>query len=132
MIARPALALLLGLASAVAAQARVRVASGEVAGSARLDEHRLATRIPGVDPALRDNVHVSGDSAQRIAMSDYGWRGRVLSVEVDHDDARVFWDVKVLPDSARDTVVRYRIDAANGGILDVREFTGIHIRVRKP
>ena len=71
MIARPALALLLGLASVLPAQDHVRVASGEVARPARAD-------------------------------------------------------------STRDAVVRYRIDAGNGGVPDVREFTGIHIRLRKP
>jgi uncharacterized membrane protein YkoI len=132
MIARPALLLiLLGLATSARAQS-VRVATGEVVRTSRPDDSRLSTRIPGVDLQQRDNVHVSGDSAQRIAMADYGWRGRVLSVEVDEDDARVFWDVKIVPDSSRDTVVRYRVDAGNGGILGVREFTGIHIRVHKP
>jgi len=124
--------LLLGLATVLSGQARTHVASGEVVRAARPDDSRLSARIPGVDPQLHDNVHISGDSAQRIAMTDYGWRGRVLSVEIDQEDARVFWDVKVVPDSTRDTVVRYRIDAGNGGILDIREFTGIHIKVRKP
>jgi uncharacterized membrane protein YkoI len=68
---------------------------------------------------------VSGDSAQRIALNDFDWRGRVSSVEVDEDDARIYWDVKIVPDSAAETIVRYRVDATSGGILGIREFTGI-------
>src|SRR5438105_1883835 len=130
MIARPVVALTMLVlaipAVRLGAQTKVvRTAGGEVVGVARPDVARLATRIPGVDERQQQTVRVGGDSAQRIAMTDYGWRGRVMSVEIDEEDARVFWDVKILPDSGRSTVVRYRIDAVSGGILDVREFTGI-------
>ena len=114
----------------LAQRPRVTVSGGDVA---RVDASRLSTRIPGVDAALRARVQVSGDSAQRIAMSDFDWRGRVSSVEIDEEDTRVYWDVKIVPDSSAQTIVRYRVDAGTGGILDIREFSGIRgLKIRKP
>lgn len=104
---------------------RITLSGGEVVEPARKDASRLATRIPGVEPELRGRVMVGGDSAQRIAIADFDWRGRVISVEFDHENDRLFWDVKIVPDSTRQTIVRYRVDAASGGILGIREFTGI-------
>ena len=120
-----ALAVLAG-DQALAQRSRVAVSGGDVASSRALrrDTSRLAG-IPGLPAELRARLRVDGDSAQRIALDDFDWRGRVSSVEVDEQDARLFWDVKIIPDSTRGTIVRYRIDATNGGILDIREFTGI-------
>jgi uncharacterized membrane protein YkoI len=108
-------------------QAQTSVSAGEVsrARTGAADTARLATRIPGVEAELRARVRVGGDSAQRIAMSDFDWRGRVISVEFDEEDARLFWDVKIVPDTSRQTIVRYRVDAGSGGILAIREFGGI-------
>ena len=117
------------------AQSNVRIrgeAGGEVTRAWHARAARLAPRIPGLDSSLRARVQISGDSAQRIAMNDFEWRGRVTSVEVDEEDARVFWDVKIAPDSSDQTLVRYRVDAVNGGILGIREFTGIRGLVRRP
>lgn len=47
------------------------------------------------------------------------------SIEIDEEDARLYWDVKIIPDSVRRTIVRYRVDAVSGGILSIREFTGV-------
>ena len=104
---------------------RVTISKGEVSRPGRVDTTRLVNRIPGVDDELRARLRVSGDSAQRIAMHDFEWKGRVSSVEIDEDDARVFWDVKIVPDTSVQTIVRYRVDATNGGILSIKEFTGI-------
>jgi uncharacterized membrane protein YkoI len=126
---------LLAVANRSDAQSKVRSSSdGEVTSASvdRVDVSRLATRIPGVEPELRVRILVSGDSAQRIAMSDYEWHGRVSSVEIDEEDARLFWDVKIVPDTSRATIVRYRIDATNGGILSIKEFRGIRGLVRRP
>jgi uncharacterized membrane protein YkoI len=136
MIARSALALMLASIATFPAvavgQSHVGVAGGEVTRSRpQIDEGRLARRIPGID-AQHGSVRVGGDSAQRIAMADYEWRGRVTSVEFDEEDARSFWDVKIVPDSSRGTLVRYRIDASSGGILDIREFTGIRGVAARP
>ena len=119
---------------ALAQRTRVTVSDGAVTSSraVRRDASRLSSSIPGVAEELRARLRISGDSAQRIALDDFGWRGRVSSVEVDEQDARLFWDVKVVPDSARATVVRYRIDATNGGILDIREFSGVAGSARTP
>jgi uncharacterized membrane protein YkoI len=122
----------LALANQSDAQTRVRVSGGEVSRtSARVDVARLSARIPGVDSGRREQIHVSGDSAQRIAMNDFAWRGSVTSVEFDEQDARVFWDVKILPDTSQQTIIRYRIDATNGGILDIKEFSGIRGLARR-
>lgn len=111
----------------------VRESGGEVTGSkARADATRLSTRIPGVDGELRARVRVGGDSAQRIALSDFGWRGRVSSVEIDEEDSRVFWDVKIVPDTNVRTIVRYRVDAGTGGIMSIKEFTGLRGLARRP
>jgi uncharacterized membrane protein YkoI len=117
----------LALAKRSDAQTKVRVSTGEVTRSSagRPDVSRLAPRIRGVDQEHRGQILVSGDSAQRIAMNDYEWRGRVHSVEFDEEDARVFWDVKIVPDSSQQTIVRYRVDAASGGIMSIKEFSGI-------
>ena len=117
-------AVVVGSAESGAQANRVTLSGGEVTLS-RVDAARLAERIPGVPPAVRGRVTVSGDSAQRVAMEDFDWRGRVMSVEFDIEDARLFWDVKIIPDSTRQTIVRYRVDAGTGGILNIREFTGI-------
>ena len=109
----------------------VRESAGEVTGP-RTDPSRLASRIPGIAWELRARVHVSGDSAQRIALADFEWRGRVSSVEIDEEDTRVFWDVKVLPDANLQTIVRYRVDAATGGIMSIKEFTGLRGLARRP
>lgn len=120
--------------TALAQRARVTISGGDVAssGALRRDASRLAPKIPGVTAELRARLRVSGDSAQRIALDDFNWLGRVSSVEVDEQDARLFWDVKIVPDSTRTTIVRYRIDATNGGILDIREFTGVRGLARTP
>ena len=102
------------------AQTHVRVSEGEV--SSRADASRLTTRIRGLTPELRRRVKIGGDSAQRIAMSDYDWQGRVLSVELDEEDARTFWDVRITPDSSNRLVVRYLVDAMTGGVLGIKEF----------
>jgi uncharacterized membrane protein YkoI len=117
----------LALAKRSDAQSKVRVSTGEVtrASAVRPDVSRLATRIRGAEPERRGQILVSGDSAQRIAMNDYEWRGRVHSVEFDEEDARLFWDVKIVPDSSQQTIVRYRVDAASGGIMSIKEFGGI-------
>jgi uncharacterized membrane protein YkoI len=117
---------MIALANRSDAQTRMRFSDGEVSrNSARVDITRLSTRIPGVDGALREQIHVSGDSAQRIAMNDFEWRGKVSSIEFDEADARVFWDVKIVPDTSQQTIIRYRVDATNGGILDIKEFSGV-------
>ena len=129
------LALMLVVAEPLLAQrARVNVSGGEVSRSAAPgDASRLATRIPGIDAELRARLQVGGDSAQRIAMNDFAWKGRVSSVEIDQEDARVFWDVKIVPDSGQQTIVRYRVDATNGAILGVKQFTGVRgLLIRKP
>src|SRR3954470_9007118 len=104
------------VASRSEAQAQVRVSTGDVSRSARgtADANRLAPRIPSVDADRRARVQVSGDSAQRIALGDFEWKGRVSSVEIDEEDSRVFWDVKIVPDSSDNMIVRYRLDAASG------------------
>jgi uncharacterized membrane protein YkoI len=117
----------LTLAKRSDAQSKMRVSDGDVTRSsvARPDPSRLATRIPGVDVERRGQILVNGDSAQRIAMNDFEWRGRVSSVEFDEEDARLFWDVKIVPDTSQQTIVRYRVDAASGGIMGIKEFSGI-------
>ncbi len=113
------------LASRSEAQTRVREFGGEVSRrEARADPARLG-RVPGIDAALSARIRVSGDSAQRTAMNDFEWRGRVSSVEIDEEDARLYWDVKIVPDFASETVIRYRVDATGGGILSIKEFKGI-------
>jgi hypothetical protein len=132
---RTILTLGLGLLVARPLSARqVTVSGGDVSRpSARVDVLRLSTRIPGIDSAFLARVRVSGDSAQRLAMHDYEWKGRVSSVEIDEDAGRVVWDVKIVPDSSAQTIVRYRIDALTGGIANVREFAGVPgLRIRKP
>lgn len=115
---------------AEAQRARVTVSGGDVV---RVDSTRLSTRIPGVAEELRGRVRVSGDSAQRIALTDFDSRGRVSSVEIDEEDSRVFWDVKIIPDSSRQTIVRYRIDAGTGGIIGIKEFAGLRgLKITKP
>lgn len=121
---------ILTAARAEAQRERVTVSGGDVS---RVDSGRLSPRVPGVDESLRARVHIGGDSAQRIALSDFDWRGRVSSVEIDEEDSRVFWDVKIVPDSSRQTIVRYRIDAASGGIIGIREFSGVRgLKITKP
>jgi hypothetical protein len=123
---------LVALASRSEAQTTARVFGGEVSRTgARADAARLATRIPGVEGEQRTRIQVSGDSAQRLAMNDFGWNGRVSSVEFDEEDARLFWDVKIVPDTSQKTIIRYRVDAATGGILGIKEFTGIRGLARR-
>ncbi|HYC52625.1 MAG TPA: hypothetical protein VEB19_16050 [Gemmatimonadaceae bacterium] len=107
--------------------------TGEVSRKAvgKGDVSRLAPRVPGLPAEMRARLQVSGDSAQRIALHDFDWRGRVSSIEVDEDDVRVFWDVKIVPDSTSGTLVRYRVDGRTGGILEIREFTGIRGLARR-
>jgi uncharacterized membrane protein YkoI len=104
---------------------RVTVSGGEVSRGYRADAARLAARIPGVDSAHAARLRVSGDSAQRIALHDFEWRGRVSSIEIDEQDARLFWDVKIVPDTIDRTIIRYRVDAETGVILNVKPFTGV-------
>jgi uncharacterized membrane protein YkoI len=120
------------LASQTEAQQKYQVAGGEVAMARRADHSRLASRVPDVPAEQRDRVQISGDSAQRIALNDFAWAGRVSSVEIDEADARVFWDVKIVPDASSRTIVRYRLDAASGGIMNIREFEGIAGLVPRP
>lgn len=121
------------VAMPASAQTKVTVSGGDVTSShPRGDAGRLTRRITGGDPQRIEGRRVSGDSAQRIAMTDYEWRGRVMSVEFDSADSRVFWDVKIIPDSSATTIVRYRVDAGAGGILDIREFGGIRGLPRRP
>jgi hypothetical protein len=122
---------LLASAELAEAQSKMYVSSGDVTRNIG-DRARLASRIPGVDPDRRARVRVEGDSAQRLAMNDFEWRGRVSSVEIDEEDARVFWDVKIVPDTNPDMIVRYRVDASTGGILDIKEFHGIRALTRAP
>lgn len=129
------LALMLVVAGPLLAQRpRVNVSGGDVARAApRADASRLATRIPGIDAELRARLQVGGDSAQRVAMNDFAWKGRVSSLEIDEEDARVFWDVKIVPDSGQQTIVRYRVDAMTGAIMGVKQFTGVRgLPTRRP
>jgi uncharacterized membrane protein YkoI len=122
---------LVAVAPPVAAQGtRVTMSGGDVALT---DASRLATRIPGMDAELRARVRVTGDSAQRIALDDFHWKGRVSSVEIDEEDARTYWDVKIVPDSSHQTIIRYRVDALSGGIMSIKEFSGVRgLAKRKP
>ena len=123
---------LIALALTKRSEAQVtRFSGGDVTRSSRADVSRLATRIPGVEADQKPRVQVSGDSAQRIAMNDFDWRGRVSSVEIDEEDARLFWDVKIVPDTSQRTIIRYRVDAASGGILGIKEFSGVRTLVRR-
>lgn len=129
------IALVLGCSLPAGAQTRVTVSSGDVSRATPADVRRLSMRVPVPDSARRARAAISGDSAQRLAMHDFDWRGRVISVELDEDADRLYWDVKIVPDSAPRTVVRYRVDAGTAGILGIREFTGVAlgpIRIRKP
>lgn len=85
---------------------------------------RTTSRVPGVPSEYKARLRITGDSAQRIALDDFAWKGRVVAVDIDEQDARVFWDVKIAPDSDTRMIVRYRVDAGSGGILGIREFPG--------
>jgi hypothetical protein len=124
------LALTLVVAGRLSGQRTPAVSDGDVS-RARSDPGRLAAVIPGVHPEWRARVRVTGDSAQRLAMAHFDWRGRVSSVEIDEEGARLYWDVKIVPDSTHETIVRYRVDATSGGILSIREFTGIRGLARR-
>ena len=120
--------------SAYAQPARSYFSSGGEVSKKAVDAGdltRLAPHIPGLAPDVQARLRISGDSAQRIALHDFDWRGRVSSIEVDAEDAHVFWDVKIVPDSTVGTIVRYRVDGKTGGILEIREFTGIRGLARK-
>lgn len=82
---------------------------------------RTTRRIPAVPEEHKARLRVGGDSAQRIALADFAWRGRVLSVEIDEQDARLFWEVRIEPDVPPRAMIRYRVDATNGGILGITE-----------
>ena len=126
-------ALVLVLANRSEAQRVARESDGALARPAsRADASRLFARVPGLSDEIRARVRVSADSAQRIALSDFDWRGRVNSVEFDEEDSRLYWDVKIVPDSIPHTIVRYRVDAISGGILSIREFTGVAGLAKKP
>jgi uncharacterized membrane protein YkoI len=86
---------------------------------------RMTARVPGVTAEQKVRLRVSGDSAQRIALGDFAWKGRVISLEIDEEDTRLYWDVKIEPDSKPGNVVRYRVDATNGGILGIKEFARV-------
>ena len=124
-------ALILGVSAvtlpAVAAAAQTPrssfTAGGEVVS-------RLTARVPGVSADQKARLRVTGDSAQRIALGDFAWKGRVISLEIDEEDARLYWDVKIQPDAKPGTVVRYRVDATNGGILSIKEFTRRPLKTR--
>ena len=129
----PAALALIVQAKPAEAQRVVRQSDGSIARAyARADAARLFARLPGLSPELRARIRVSGDSAQRIALSDFEWKGRVNSIEIDEEDSRLYWDVKIVPDSIARTIVRYRVDAVSGGILSIREFAGIAGLPRKP
>jgi hypothetical protein len=133
MKARVFLALGLMLVAVPLPGQRVTVSGGEVSRTVRADVSRLALRIPGVDSAYGARLRVSGDSAQRIALHDFDWRGRVSSIEIDEQDARLFWDVKIVPDTSDRTIIRYRVDAITGGVIGIKEFAGVRgLLVRKP
>lgn len=99
------------------------------------------THVAGGDVSFTRRARVDRDSARRVALTDFGARGRVTSVDLDSADARVFWDVTIVPAHTR-RIVRYRVDAVGGGILDIREFGGTRgvrgvrgvrgMRTRKP
>ena len=62
----------------------VRESAGDVSGGGgKADASRLASRVPGVSWEFRSRVRVGGDSAQRIALADFDWHGRVSSHEID-------------------------------------------------
>src|SRR5688500_4982991 len=96
-----------------------------LATATRVDAQRTRVTVSGVEAELRGRVRVGGGSAQIIALTDFDWRGRVSSVEIDEEDTRVFWDVKIVPDTSRQTIIRYRIDAGTGGIIGIKEFSGV-------
>ncbi len=127
------LALTLVVAGPLSAQrTRITVSGGDVwRPEPAADASRLSTRITGVAAEQRVRMQVGGDSAQRIALNDFAWKGRVTSVEIDEEDTRLFWDVKIVPDTSQQTIVRYRVDATNGGILGIKEFTGIRGLARR-
>lgn len=114
------LALLVVPTAHAAAQAPRQV----VASSGGEVVSRTTRRIPGVPYEYKDRLRVGGDSAQRTALADFGWKGRVISLEFDDQDARIFWDVKIEPDANTRTIIRYRVDATNGGIIGIKEFPG--------
>ena len=106
----------LGVAMPLGAQSTRQLSSGGEVVS------RMAARVPGVSEEHKARLRVSGDSAQRVALHDFAWKGRVISVEIDEQDARLYWDVKIEPDANPRAIIRYRVDATNGGILGIREF----------
>ena len=106
----------LGVATPLGAQSVRQYASGGEVVS------RMAPRVPGISHEQRARLRITGDSAQRIALQDFAWKGRVVSVEIDEQDTRLFWDVKIEPDGNPRVIIRYRVDATNGGILGIKEF----------
>jgi uncharacterized membrane protein YkoI len=120
MLVRLVTLAVLGVATPIGAQSsRLTTSSGGAVAS------RMATRIPGVSADQKARLRVGGDSAQRIALADFAWKGRVVSVEIDEQDTRLFWDVKIEPDANPRAILRYRVDATNGGILGIREFPNV-------
>lgn len=90
----------------------------------------LMLALPG--PALADDDHDDAERAwrgarsgeflpfaqlARIALDRYP--GRIVEAELDEDDGRVVYDIKILRHSGR--VLEMELDARTGRILDVDE-----------
>ena len=75
-----------------------------------------------VSPSLANSVKISGDSAMAIARRNADW-GEVSSAELNTEDKRLVYDVKVLNKSKRATQVR--IDAMSGEIVENKQYGGL-------
>lgn len=75
-----------------------------------------------VNTSLANSVKVSGDSAMAIARRNADW-GEVSSAELEMQDKRLVYEVKVLNKSKRATEVV--IDAMTGEIVKNKQYGGL-------
>ena len=75
-----------------------------------------------IKPGLEGRAHITPDSAKAIALARVP--GQIAGGELNEDNGRLVYDIKVLPERKR-TYTKVVIDAHTGRVLSVKQYGGV-------
>jgi hypothetical protein len=75
-----------------------------------------------IKPGLEGRAHISPDSAKAIALTRVA--GQVAGGELNEDNGRLVYDIKVLPEKKK-TYSKVVIDAHTGQVLSAKQYGGV-------
>lgn len=128
--------IVLSLAGVLAAAGTARAQSAtdsthtmKRAGTADSTGKRVNLKVK-VDANVASSAKVSADSAQAIALAQVPEGGKVNSGEMQMEDGKLVYDVRVVPNGKK-TSRLVRVDAMSGEIVKDKQYGGVKGVVKK-